>query len=194
MSIQISEDPNVMLFEIKHLENGTYLASAVGSSTAAKVDTYDHDGAVKYVLAVLIVYGMSIFIMIASLIRKSHSSHDDGSVESYFKEIKTIRMTERRQHKQKMIDHVNQNVDPQFAIAQQLPAVTSVCLLGKAAPRFPGSARGYTPIKEEKRCLQSTNAESLPEYETIGDSEDQDTLKDGSKEKITPHFYRDFAV
>lgn len=86
---------------ITHLENGTFIAKVIdfnkgNSSVFNGGNSYDGQGALIYVCAVLVIYGFSIFLMIGSLIKKSMSDH---GVSVYMKNMDTLRRVERRQAK-----------------------------------------------------------------------------------------------
>ena len=77
-------------FELSDLGNKTLLASIFNLD---QEEEYDYKGALIYVSAVVLIYGMSIVLMIVSFIRRSRA-HD--SVEAYFKELKKVQSTEKQ--------------------------------------------------------------------------------------------------
>ncbi|XP_053395427.1 uncharacterized protein LOC128555816 [Mercenaria mercenaria] len=78
-----------MRFRIQATDNETYVAI---------VDTreadYDNIGALYYVVAVVLIYGLSIVMMIASHIRRNKQ---DGQLRSYLKEMAILRKKNRRE-------------------------------------------------------------------------------------------------
>ena len=100
-----------MRFRIQATGNDTYLAT---------VDTqeadYDNNGALYYVVVVVLIYGLSIVMMIASHIRRNKQ---DGQLRCYLKEMAILRKKNRREKLlEKMTDlafksgpYLNQKVD-----------------------------------------------------------------------------------
>ena len=85
--------------QIVQLQNKSWIAVLLESenSTAASTeDTYDDQGALYYVVAVVMIYGFSIILMIASFIKKSR--HDHG-LSKYMEDMDKVRQLERRQQK-----------------------------------------------------------------------------------------------
>ena len=85
--------------QIVQLQNKSWIAVLLESenSTAASTeDTYDDQGALYYVVAVVMIYGFSIILMIASVIKKSR--HDNG-LSKYMEDMDKVRQLERRQQK-----------------------------------------------------------------------------------------------
>ena len=89
-------------FKISHLTNGTYVAkldeTGVGNITKhifGKRD-YDPNGAMMYVVAVICIYGLSILLMIASVIKKDKSDH---GLSKYMNDIDKVHRLEKRQEK-----------------------------------------------------------------------------------------------
>ena len=97
-----SSDNDIHL-SIHKLENGTFIAKIhqpvdIFNTTRfnSTTDDYDSKGALVYVCAVIFIYGFSIILMIASLIKKSMSDH---GVSKYMKDIDRVRQIARRQEK-----------------------------------------------------------------------------------------------
>ena len=84
--------------QIVQLQNKPWIAVLFESenSTASTEDTYDDQGALYYVVAVVMIYGFSIILMIASFIKKSR--HDHG-LSKYMEDMDKVRQLERRQQK-----------------------------------------------------------------------------------------------
>ena len=74
----------------------TVLLESENSTAASTEDTYDDQGALYYVVAVVMIYGFSIILMIASFIKKSR--HDNG-LSKYMEDMDKVRQLERRQQK-----------------------------------------------------------------------------------------------
>ncbi len=101
---------SALRLRIRPLYNGTYLATVVengsGNMSAPSLDSflsgqkpgsrYDDSGAMYYVVAVVLIYGLSIIFMIGSLIRKDEK---DRSVYTYMKDIDRVRQLQKRQEK-----------------------------------------------------------------------------------------------
>ena len=171
-------------FRLEETGNGTFMASIYTPDKNVTEAVYDHDGAVKYVFAVLIVYGMSIIIMIASLVRKSQKGHDeDGSVESYFKDIHKIRMAEKQQRKQRTIAYQAKQERVRCATLQgsggAVLGVLPTAILTLDLVNESGDESGTGCRSSEYRPLLTRNKlESLTECEELEteDEESYDTI------------------
>ena len=84
--------------QIVQLQNKSWIAVLLESenSTASTEAPYDDQGALYYVVAVVMIYGFSIILMIASFIKKSR--HDNG-LSKYMEDMDKVRQLERRQQK-----------------------------------------------------------------------------------------------
>ncbi len=87
---------------IHRISNDTYIATFVGNPNATMEGMvnyhkdYDNQGALYYVVAVVLIYGCSIVLMIASLIKKTHADH---GLSKYMRDLDTVRRVELRQAK-----------------------------------------------------------------------------------------------
>ncbi|KAK6179370.1 hypothetical protein SNE40_011751 [Patella caerulea] len=73
-------------------------------------DRYDESGALYYVVAVVMIYGLSIVMMIASHIRKNKQ---DSHLRIYLKEMAVLRKNDRRE---KIMEQVNSMATNSFKI------------------------------------------------------------------------------
>ena len=78
-----------MRFRIQATNNETFVAILDTHETE-----YDNNGAVYYVVVVVLIYGLSIVMMIASHIRRNNQ---DGQLRSYLKEMAILRKKNRRE-------------------------------------------------------------------------------------------------
>ncbi|XP_045156930.2 uncharacterized protein LOC123523309 [Mercenaria mercenaria] len=78
-----------MHFRIQATDNETYVAIVDSRET-----DYDNSGALYYVVVVVLIYGLSIIMMIASHIRRNKQ---DGQLRSYLKEMAILRKKNRRE-------------------------------------------------------------------------------------------------
>ncbi|XP_060558866.1 uncharacterized protein LOC132719143 [Ruditapes philippinarum] len=78
-----------MRFRVQATNNETFVAILDTHETE-----YDNDGAVYYVVVVVLIYGLSIVMMIASHIRRNNQ---DGQLRSYLKEMAILRKKNRRE-------------------------------------------------------------------------------------------------
>lgn len=76
-------------FRIQTSNNETYVAIIDSRET-----NYDNIGALYYVVAVVMIYGLSIVMMIASHIRRNKQ---DGQLRSYLKDMAALRKKNRRE-------------------------------------------------------------------------------------------------
>ena len=76
-------------FQIETSNNETFVAYVDNRQT-----NYDNIGALYYVVAVVLIYGLSIVMMIASHIRKNKQ---DSQLRSYLKEMAALRKKSRRE-------------------------------------------------------------------------------------------------
>lgn len=76
-------------FKIQATQNDTYIAVIEQNPR-----DYDNIGARYYVIAVVLIYGLSIVMMIASHIRRNKQ---DGQLRSYLKEMAALRKKNRRE-------------------------------------------------------------------------------------------------
>ncbi|XP_045157533.2 uncharacterized protein LOC123523860 [Mercenaria mercenaria] len=76
-------------FRIQATDNETYVAIVDNRET-----DYDNSGALYYVVAVVLIYGLSIIMMIASHIRRNNQ---DGQLRSYLKDMAILRKKNRRE-------------------------------------------------------------------------------------------------
>ncbi|XP_052774986.1 uncharacterized protein LOC128213378 [Mya arenaria] len=76
-------------FRIETTNNDSYIAYVEQRPT-----DYDNIGALYYVVAVVLIYGLSIVMMIASHIRRNKQ---DGQLRSYLKEMAALRKKNRRE-------------------------------------------------------------------------------------------------
>ena len=93
---------------LQRLDNGTYFVTFIQGSNNSETGQaleefinppkppYDDRGALYYVVAVLLIYGLSIILMISSSVRKGKK---DNGFNNYMKDIDKIRQLERRQQK-----------------------------------------------------------------------------------------------
>ncbi|WAR23319.1 hypothetical protein MAR_036988 [Mya arenaria] len=84
-------------FRIETSKNDSYTAHVEQQPT-----DYDDTGALYYVVAVVLIYGLSIVVMIASHIRRNKQ---DGQLRSYLKEMAALRMKNRREQ---LLEHMNE--------------------------------------------------------------------------------------
>ena len=94
--------------QVQRLDNGTFIATFLlgvnGSESERSLESllnparpdYDDRGALYYVIVVICIYGISIILMIASLVRKNTK---DNGIVNYMKDIDKVRQLERRQQK-----------------------------------------------------------------------------------------------
>ena len=76
-------------FRIQTSNNETFVAYVDNSQAS-----YDNIGALYYVVAVVLIYGLSIVMMIASHIRRNNQ---DSQLRSYLKEMAALRKKNRRE-------------------------------------------------------------------------------------------------
>lgn len=76
-------------FKIQATQNDTYIAVV-----EQRPRDYDNIGALYYVIAVVLIYGLSIVMMIASHIRRNKQ---DGQLRTYLKEMAALRKKSRRE-------------------------------------------------------------------------------------------------
>lgn len=79
-------------FKFEQNENGSFVVSVFQESRRS-VHQQDDVGALYYVVAVILIYGCSILMMIASYIRKNKV---DRRLNRYLKEMANVRKRERR--------------------------------------------------------------------------------------------------
>ncbi|XP_064625571.1 uncharacterized protein LOC135486584 [Lineus longissimus] len=103
-------DLNSLQFHMKKVGNDTFYATLIqdghshGRITHYPRPDYDDVGALYYVIAVVLIYGLSIVMMIASHIKKNKM---DSHISIYLKEIAFVRKQTRRD--QLMVKIVPQN-------------------------------------------------------------------------------------
>ena len=88
------EDGKPVKFQIKKLENDTFLASIIHHKKHVEEDNF---GPFLYVTAVIFIYGFSIILMIISAVRRRHTDLDH-----YFHGLKKLIGNERKRVKQNM--------------------------------------------------------------------------------------------
>ena len=76
-------------FRVEAAQNDSYVAFIEKKPT-----DYDNIGALYYVVAVVLIYGLSIVMMIASHIRRNKQ---DGQLRTYLKEMAALRKKNRRE-------------------------------------------------------------------------------------------------
>ena len=88
-------------FQMKRLDNDTFYATLMQDSQHHALvrhyhteQNYDDVGALYYVIAVVLIYGLSIVMMIASHIKKNKM---DSHISIYLKEIAFVRKQSRRE-------------------------------------------------------------------------------------------------
>lgn len=79
-------------FKFEQNENGSFVVSVFQESHRS-IHQQDDVGALYYVVAVILIYGCSILMMIASYIRKNKV---DRRLNRYLKEMANVRKRERR--------------------------------------------------------------------------------------------------
>ena len=166
---------------IHRLSNGTYLASVIEGSNSTndslhglfpqyRQRDYNGEGALYYVVAVILMYGFSIILMIGSSVRKNSQ---DQQAQKYMKEMSKVRRMERRQEKFKT------------RLLMQNRRIQNI--LGGARP---GSDRGGEDKREgsdtgeERPCSRQSNMATVST--TPGDSAWSLTSKDGEDENGEP--------
>lgn len=77
-------------FKIEPANNGSFLASVIHDANRREKDDV---GALYYVVAVILIYGLSILMMIASYIRKNKM---DRKLNRYLKEMANVRKREQQ--------------------------------------------------------------------------------------------------
>lgn len=91
-----------MKFSISKIQNDSFIATLIengaaeiniNSTNGDETVTYDHQGALLYVCAVIIIFALSIFAMIGSLAKKNMSDH---GVSLYMKEMGKMQRLERK--------------------------------------------------------------------------------------------------
>jgi hypothetical protein len=104
----MAEETARLRLHVQQLNNGTFIATFLhgtnDSETSRRLDhflspynpPYDDRGALYYVVAVILIYGMSIILMIGSLVRKNQK---DSGITNYMKDMDKVRCLERRQQK-----------------------------------------------------------------------------------------------
>ena len=95
-------------FNVQRLDNGTFTATLLQGNNNSEISQslkeflnppkppYDDRGALYYVVAVILIYGISIVLMISSSVRKSKN---DNGVNNYVHDMDKVRQLERRQQK-----------------------------------------------------------------------------------------------
>ena len=74
---------SIFTFKIEQNDNGTFIASV--QQDGRRLPHQDDVGALYYVVAVILIYGCSILMMIASYIRKNKvSTVDDAELENAY--------------------------------------------------------------------------------------------------------------
>lgn len=102
-----TDNNNDFKIRITKINNNTYIAKfennihlpynySVGNSSA-DVTSYNGQGAMLYICAVILIYGFSIVFMIGSSVKKSMTSHQ--GLSKYMQDLHKLRMIERRQSK-----------------------------------------------------------------------------------------------
>ena len=99
-------------------------------------EDYDHEGAIYYVIAVLLVYSLSIFLFIMSMIKKTRSQEE---IESYLDNMGSIREQEKKQlkHKTWLVLHNNPTQHFTFPMPEPKCATYQGQIL-RLAPMKPG--------------------------------------------------------
>lgn len=94
---------NAYRLHIQRIDNETFMASVIGPGNDTSVlevlhgkQHYDDSGALTYVVAVLFLYGFSVFFIIASLVKKTAADH---GVSTYMSDLDKIRQLEGKQRK-----------------------------------------------------------------------------------------------
>src|SRR6218665_2963058 len=82
----------VFTFKFEQNENGSFVVSVFQESHRS-IHQQDDVGALYYVVAIILIYGCSILMMIASYIRKNKV---DRRLNRYLKEMANVRKRERR--------------------------------------------------------------------------------------------------
>lgn len=138
----------------------------------AVVDTVRKDkddiGALYYVVAVVLIYGLSIVMMIASHIRKNKQ---DNQLRTYIKEMAMLRKTDRRE---KLVDKI-----------QHLPNLAknfmNMDLIEKADTKFPNEAD-----EDSREMLLSKNS-TYNSNDSVFQGQYED-FPESPKVNVTPKF------
>ena len=86
----------ILMFEDTEIEPPESVSSSSGNSTGK---VYDEKGAGIYVIAVVMVYGMSIVMLIASHIKRRHTKVlEDKQIDKYLNEFQIIRDKQAREN------------------------------------------------------------------------------------------------
>ena len=96
---------SILKFKLSHLPNGTIIANILeyrpgqnnsNDTSQSDVDEYDDQGALFYVIVVVLIYGCSIVLMIGSSMKKSR---DENLGHKYMQDLDRIKRLERKQEK-----------------------------------------------------------------------------------------------
>ena len=85
-----------LTFKLTPYNNNSFIGEIIqtNGSRQHKLPDYDNEGAVYYVLAVILMYGCSILLMIGSSIKKTkHDNH----INTYMKELEMMGQLQRKQ-------------------------------------------------------------------------------------------------
>ena len=126
---------------------------------------YDDNGALAYIISVIIIYGLSILLMIASVVKKEKG--DDRGMSKYMNDLEKIRRAERKFHKQKT-KFVLKKI---WRFGRSASAPHSIGLTKSLGSKYPGKislmdtppeSRSSFGSEEQTRFLhKSTTASSL---------------------------------
>ena len=97
-------ESKLLTIQILQFRNGSYvtgikeqLITSSNSTSTLHHAAYDGDGALMYVIAVILMYGFSILLMIGSSMRKSNNQ--DHAMMLYHKDNERVKNLERKQEK-----------------------------------------------------------------------------------------------
>ncbi|XP_060605945.1 uncharacterized protein LOC132758347 [Ruditapes philippinarum] len=160
-----------MRFRIQTTGNDTFLAT-IDSQEA----DYDNDGALYYVVVVVLIYGLSIVMMIASHIRRNKQ---DGQLRCYLKEMAILRKKNRRE---KLLEKMTDLAFKSGPFLNQ--KVEETPLNGNKKENIALYSRLPTEADDESRDLLSKTSTS--DYEDSVFSTDTPKLESPATPKISP--------
>ena len=98
IEIRLKGPNNLTYSGILTLKNhSAFISPPTTETSTAAMDEYDQNGASYYVIAVVLVYGMSIVMLIASHIRRRHAKmQEDKQINKYLNDFQIVRDKQER--------------------------------------------------------------------------------------------------